>query len=37
MFIVIIIINREVRKRGIPGIDLVDENLVEEIIGRVRE
>lgn len=33
MFNEIIIINREVRKMGIPGIVLVEENLVEEIIG----
>lgn len=32
----IIIINREVRNRGRPGIDFVEENLVEEAIGRVR-
>lgn len=29
-------INKEVKKRGIPGIIFVDENLVEEMIGSVR-
>jgi len=33
---VIIIINKEVRNRGSPGIDLVEENFEEETIGRVR-
>lgn len=32
---VIIITNKEVKNRGSPGIVLVDENLVEEMIGRV--
>lgn len=29
-------IKREVKKRGIPGIVFVEENLVEEMIGSVR-
>jgi len=32
---VMIIIKREVRNRGSPGIVLVEENFVEEMIGRV--
>jgi hypothetical protein len=36
MLRVIIIINREVRNRGRPGIVFVEENLVEEMIGRVK-
>lgn len=36
MFSVIIIINRDVRNKGRPGIDFVEENLVEEIIGSVK-
>ena len=34
---VIIIINREVRNRGRPVIDLVEENFAEEIIGSISE
>lgn len=30
-------IKRDERKRGMPGIDLVTENLEEEMIGRERE
>ncbi len=36
MLRVIIIMKREVRNRGRPGIDLVEENLVDETMGRVR-
>lgn len=36
MFSMIIIMNKDVNKRGSPGIDLVEENLAEETVGRAR-
>lgn len=36
MLSVMIIINNEVRNRGSPGIDLVEENLEEDTMGSVR-
>lgn len=36
MLRIIIIMNKDERNRGRPGIDFVEENLVEEIIGRVK-
>jgi len=35
-FIVMIMIKRDVRSNGRPGIDLVDENFAEETIGRAK-
>lgn len=36
MLSVMIIINKDVRNKGIPGMDFVVENLADEIIGKVK-